>query len=722
MKKSTGPDVLRVGGGGRGSGVVWRPAIIGALMGYLFLHPLVMIIGHWMQEHNLGHGHSIFDFIAQEFIHAFSLSMLSWSLAFTLFGASIGLFYGKMKFYRNLQVEQAEENSHQLEIQVDERTRELLDSEKSLQSQKEFLMRTIESLSYPFYVVDARDYSIQLANSAASPDGIWKEMTCYGLTHKSENPCETDDHVCPLSQVKKTKRPVTVEHIHFDSKGNRRNYEVHGYPILDKDGTVVQMIEYSLDITERKRLERELVDILNAAPDMIHVISPDMKIIKRNSVSKKIFPAIDGEYCYKALKNEEGPCDHCGVIKVFRDGRNHEHQSTIIQQDGREISVHSSSAPIFDEFGNIAAAVEIIHDITELKMANEKINFLASIVKSVPDAICSIDVQGNIVSWNQGAEKMLGYSDDEIIGRPLTQVIPMEKAQEEIDHCINILNTEGFFSGYESVRISKDGEIIPVEITGVALQDRGRNVINYAAIMRDISERKRAYEELKSIERLKSNVIANVSHELKTPITIMEASLELAAESEDQSEREGLIETCLRALKRQEGIIDDLLAIGEMRNIKPHKEPENLGNLIEEIIHQKIKFAEGRGIKIEAWISPGLESIDIDIKKIRHVLGNLIENAIKFNEDNGKITIKAEKKDDSVEISVSDTGIGIREEDMGKIFQPLTQLDPSTKRKYGGTGTGLSVGKTIVEAHGGKIWVASKFGQGSTFHFILPIH
>ena len=137
--------------------------------------------------------------------------------------------------------------------------------EREVAQQKQLLENTLESLTHPFYVVDAQDYSIKVANSAArvlSKSGI---STCHALTHDSPTPCNTSQHVCPMVEVKRTKKPITVEHIHDDSEGNPRFVEVNGYPIFDDEGNVVQMIEYSIDITERKVMELALEDAKDAA-------------------------------------------------------------------------------------------------------------------------------------------------------------------------------------------------------------------------------------------------------------------------------------------------------------------------------------------------------------------------------------------------------------------------------------------------------------------------
>ena len=139
-------------------------------------------------------------------------------------------------------------------------------AEENIRQQHVFLNNVIESLPHPFYVIDANDYTIKVANAAARMDHrLQDDSTCYALTHESAQPCGTAEHICPLEQVKKTKRPVTVEHIHYDQDGNARNVEVHSFPILDDDGNVIQMIEYNFDITEKKQAEEKLLRAKEAA-------------------------------------------------------------------------------------------------------------------------------------------------------------------------------------------------------------------------------------------------------------------------------------------------------------------------------------------------------------------------------------------------------------------------------------------------------------------------
>ena len=131
-------------------------------------------------------------------------------------------------------------------------------SKDRIWQQNEFASTVLESLTHPFYVVDAKDYRVKLANSAAAPGGTWQNRTCYAITHHRNKPCAGAEHPCPLQEVKKTKKPVIAEHIHYDKDDNARNVEVHCQPIFDSEGNVTQVIEYCLDITERKKTEEKL--------------------------------------------------------------------------------------------------------------------------------------------------------------------------------------------------------------------------------------------------------------------------------------------------------------------------------------------------------------------------------------------------------------------------------------------------------------------------------
>jgi signal transduction histidine kinase len=179
--------------------------------------------------------------------------------------------------------------------------------ENELRRQNKFFHHVLESLTHPFYVLDANNYTIIMANSAARLGSLDDHPTCYALTHHQQFPCNGTEHLCPLQEVKRTKQPVIVEHVHFDKDGNPRNMEVHAYPIFDDQGNVIQMIEYSLDITDRKRLEQEIQEYADKIKSFAYSISHDLKnpLISINGLTKLL------QKHYQAFLDDKGKlfCD-----------------------------------------------------------------------------------------------------------------------------------------------------------------------------------------------------------------------------------------------------------------------------------------------------------------------------------------------------------------------------------------------------------------------------
>ena len=182
-----------------------------------------------------------------------------------------------------------------------------------------------------------------------------------------------------------------------------------------------------------------------------------------------------------------------GKIQVFRLEKRY------LKKNGEVMWANLTASAVHSKEGKIMHALGMIEDITMRKKVEKEINSLASIVRNVPEAVCSIDLSGNIFLWNEGAERMFGYKKDEVIGKPISIIIPEEFAREELKHCMGLLDREGFFTDYESVRRTRDGEIVPVEITAVALKDGKKTVTSYASIMRDITERKQREREMTAI-------------------------------------------------------------------------------------------------------------------------------------------------------------------------------------------------------------------------------
>lgn len=230
-----------------------------------------------------------------------------------------------------------------------------------------------------------------------------------------------------------------------------------------------------------------------------------------------------------------------------------------------------------------------------------------------------------------------------------------------------------------------------------------------------------ALSELETIDRLKDNILANVTHELRTPLTHALGYVELAISETDETKKNEYSRRSRDALLRENEVITHLVeaAYADKGLLKPVFETLDVAQIINEIIQALLPKAQAYSVRVTFEAKDKLFAKG-DKNQIEHVLENLLDNAIKFNRKGGKVEISAYREDGMVKVCVTDTGIGIPEEKMGKLFEKMYQVDSETTRKFGGIGIGLSITKYIVEAHGGVIWAESKAGEGSKFYFTMP--
>ncbi len=251
-------------------------------------------------------------------------------------------------------------------------------AENIIQQQNEFLKNTIDSLPHPFLVINADDFTIQLANSATGFNDQRKKSTCYELTHKREAPCG-DKQVCPLEEVKQTKKPVIVEHSHYDKDGHVKNFEVHGYPIFDDTGNVVQMLEYQLDITERKKVEEELIRLsiaVKMSSDSIVISDLEGKIVYVNDPPLKMYNAVNredliGKNALDLIAPEDREKMTEGARELMYTGYLKGQEFNIFTNDGSRIPVEVNVSVMKDRDGKPMGFVSVSRDITERKAREE---------------------------------------------------------------------------------------------------------------------------------------------------------------------------------------------------------------------------------------------------------------------------------------------------------------------------------------------------------------
>ncbi len=383
-----------------------------------------------------------------------------------------------------------------------------------------------------------------------------------------------------------------------------------------------------------------------------------------------------------------------------------------------------------------------VRDIAERKRAEEVLKkskeFIETVLNSMNDAISVIDVNDfRIIDVNPPFLRMYGLKREEIIGKTCYEIAHKcaEPCTPPDDICplLGTLET-GKYSTAEHVHYIKDGGMRNVEITTSPVKDENGKVINVIHVARDITERKQAEEalmlardEAERANMAKTNFLHTMSHELRTPLNAVLGFSEMLKQKnlgELNEKQERFIDNIITGGNNLHNIISQILDVVKMDEgtLELHIEKIPVPETVDAAIGAILEKAAKKNVLLEINLDPELEYIEADKQKFRQVFINLLDNAVKFSKPyGGNITITAKKEGDMARFSVSDTGIGIKEEDVAGLFQKFTQLDSGTNRKYGGTGLGLAISKQLVELHGGKLWAESKYGEGSTFTFTLPL-
>jgi PAS domain S-box-containing protein len=379
-----------------------------------------------------------------------------------------------------------------------------------------------------------------------------------------------------------------------------------------------------------------------------------------------------------------------------------------------------------------------VRDITERKRAEEISSHLAAIVETSDDAILSKSLDGIILSWNKGAERIFGYKASEVIGKPIQILIPPHKVDEE-PAILERLKRGEHIDHYETVRVTKDGRTVDISLTISPIKDLNGKTIAASKIARDISERKRseaereqllAYEQIARAEaetanRLKDEFLATVSHELRTPLNaIIGWSHMLRTGRLDQGNIARAIETIERNAKSQAQLVEDILDVSRAITGKLRLDiaPVDVASVINAAIDCVQLAADSKGIRLEVTLDPSARHASGDSNRLQQIVWNLLSNAIKFTPSGGRVEVRLERAGSALQLKVSDTGQGISPNFLPFIFDRFRQADGTSTRHHGGLGLGLAIVRHLVELHGGTVHADSPGeGCGATFTIKLPI-
>ncbi|HEV8426612.1 MAG TPA: ATP-binding protein [Pyrinomonadaceae bacterium] len=385
--------------------------------------------------------------------------------------------------------------------------------------------------------------------------------------------------------------------------------------------------------------------------------------------------------------------------------------------------------------------------------------WLTALIESADDAIISKTLDGIITSWNEGAQRIFGYTAEEVIGKAVTILIPEGHFDEE-PVILAKLRAGQRIEHYETVRVRKDGHMIDISLTVSPIKGPDGKIIGASKIARDITEQLQArraldeaserlkvaleeaktaraeaeraaaeneglYRQAEESSRLKEEFLATISHELRTPLSAIlgwARMLRLGQLSPEDTTK--ALDTIERNARAQAQLVDDLLDVSRIitGKLRMDVRPTDPNSFIDAAVEAVRPAAEARGVRVQRVVDTGLLSIPGDPVRLQQVVWNLLSNAIKFTPRDGRVQIRSERVNSHLEIVVSDTGQGISADFLPHVFERFRQADQKTSRLHGGMGLGLAIVRHLVELHGGTVHAESEGeGKGATFTVMLPI-
>ena len=497
--------------------------------------------------------------------------------------------------------------------------------------------------------------------------------------------------------------------------------------IYDAAGAVVGGSSITHDITERKRAEETralLASIVQSADDAIVSGNLDWNITSWNPGAEKLYGYSAAEVIGQPLdllvpsaRSEE---TRQLRARLMRGESIQQFETVRAKKDGALFDASITVSPVYDANGAVVGVSAFTKDITERKHAEESRALLATIVQFADDAIVSTDLTGKIMTWNPGAEKLYGYRADEIVGQTIELLVPADRSNEISQKRVSIVHGEGV-QRYETTRMKKDGALVDISASLSPIYDAGGAIVGTASITRDITERKLA-ERAKELARSNAeleDLAYVVSHDLRQPLHNVTGYVKLLAKEYQgklSADADEYIRYALDGVTWMQTLIDDVFTYARATTEKKPFDPTDFASVVNQAIDNLSAAIEEHRATVTSEPMP---TVAADGRAMTQVFQNLIENALKFrSQEPPSVHVGAERRAGEWVFSVRDNGIGIDPAHTRNLFMMFHRLH--SRREYPGSGIGLAVCRKIVEQHGGRIWVESEHGRGTTFYFTIP--
>jgi PAS domain S-box-containing protein len=466
--------------------------------------------------------------------------------------------------------------------------------------------------------------------------------------------------------------------------------------------------------------------IIANAPDPVFVSDLEGKILQANDAVSELLGFRPDELIEQSLSKfisaEETREFTAALREVVAKGVTRDARLNPRSASGETIPTTLNASALRDATGTVIGAIGILRDMRELDKARA---YAESLIKNAPDPVFVSDLEGKILQANDAVSELLGFRRAELIEQSLSRFISAEETRE-FTAALREVVANGVTRNARLNPRSASGETIPTTLNASALRDPGGRVIGAIGILRDMRELDKAREAAEIANRAKSQFLANMSHELRTPLNAIILYTELLRDEATDRKLDDFLPDLKKihgAAKHLLTLINDVLDLSRIESGKLELHPEtfDVEAVVRDVITTIEPLAQKNANALEVRCPAGVGSMHADLTKVRQSLFNLLSNACKFTEGG---TVRLEVGRDGaggwLTFRVTDTGIGMTAEHLGKLFKPFSQVDPSATRRFGGSGLGLVITRHFCQAMGGDIAVESQPGVGSTFTIRLP--
>jgi PAS domain S-box-containing protein len=511
------------------------------------------------------------------------------------------------------------------------------------------------------------------------------------------------------------------------------------------DGKVQGIFASARDISEQARLQTQLADqqaynrsLIEASADALFAIAPDGIITDVNEEATRL-----AGFSRKHLINSrfaeyftDPAIARIGVQETLREGRVIGYELVLITRHGRRITVSFNAGVFTDATSQPLGILAAARDITEQKQLEQQLRdqqfYTRSLIESNIDALMTTDPLGIITDVNQQMEVLTGATRDELIGTPFKNYFTEPLRAEE---GIKLVLREGKVTNYELTARSKSGHDNVVSYNAATFFDRNNKLQGVFAAARDVTERKRFEKtmeeknlELENANLAKDRFLASMSHELRTPLNAIigfTGTLLMGLPGPLTGDQDKQLRTIQASARHLLSLINDLLDLAKIESgkVEINFEAVDCQSVVQEVASALRPLAESKGLVFETRLPTQLCVVQTDRRALSQIIINLTNNALKFTE-HGQVCLELRQRQENgrvpTEVSVVDTGVGIRPEDQVKLFEAFSQVDSSAARRHEGTGLGLYLSQKLATLLQGYITFASEYGQGSTFTITLP--